>query len=677
MTARVERLAGPVRDFVLGLAPVIDATSAEVTHVQAPRVSSLGYDPVTAASPLRVAWWLAAQWLTAVALEAVDPSATLAETEAWFYGPAASKLPALAPAVGGPVLPAGMGPPEIRALLPYVLDSMSPGTRRHVLRSESHLGDRSSRKKRGVYYTPADVADYMVMRAAPDGPKWTAFDPACGTAVFLRAALAASAADVFGCDIDPFAADMAAFVLVAASVGSEAPSPWAAWHLARLKVAVQDALLLQSGTELDDVQQRSRRRAVESVRLDLTDGAVPEAAPVGPAYRSLGALFPALLEGADVLLSNPPYAKLGDHPALTQLGHVYATYDEKPPTPAANVFPMFVEMGWRLSKERTGSAAFVVPLSLAVNGTAHYRSLRRAIQQRPGSWEFSFFDRTPDALFGDDVKTRNAVAVHHRRDDDSGIAVTGLLRWTSRTRAAFFSTIVPVNVRAQIVEGIPKLGTRAEAALYTRVRGLSGAIGTSLVRAAAVPATAETARQWANTVFVGPTAYNWLSVMRGVEDCVALGHQSESALLAMQFPDASSMSAAYAILSSRLAYWLWRVEGDAFHVTRAFVERLPFALESLDDTTLRRLADVGNELWSTARKRPVVAQNRGRQTVAFPAAPHVSLCDRVDAAVLTAFGLDAASRSFSFREWYRRTVVVDDADTKRSRMLIDSEDLPC
>ena len=76
-----------------------------------------------------------------------------------------------------------------------------------------------------------------------------------------------------------------------------------------------------------------------------------------------------------------------------------------------------------------------------------------------------------------------------------------------------------------------------------------------------------------------------------------------SPLTALRFATSEVADAAYAVLACRLTYWLWRVEGDAFHVQRGFLTRLPFQLGCLDSQTLGALADAGRELWRRSPDR--------------------------------------------------------------------------
>jgi hypothetical protein len=662
MTTRVEAIAQHVRSAVRATALDLKTPGA-YNAVFAPRVTGLGFSVTPDGVSDRAARALVAEWLVGYAVGAISDDASLADAEQWFYGGAALEQ-------FGCDLREQFEVPcsreEAFALLPYVLDALRPGTRRELLRDLGAGPDRRTRKHRGAFYTPADVAAQMTRWVGATRAD-TCLDPTCGTGVFLRAAVCQGDLDptnIFGCDVDPAIVDATAFVVLAAALASgwSCPSPWAGWHLIRLNLATIDSLRLARGA---DEAPAERVREVMSARRDLLGGRVPPPAGEQEPSPMLGELFPLLARGADVILSNPPYAKIGASLRSIDLrGFRSVTWAR--PTAGLRAEALFVEQLWRLTESSSGRGSLVLPLSVASSSRAEFVGLRRAIQEQPGRWAFSFYDRAPDGLFGDDVKTRNSIVVYRASGHDS-LKTTGLQRWTSRTRRRFLETIEPVRIEADIAECIPKLGSPAEAALYAVVRGLYGRLGDDLLvrrtrTASSAPRLFDTQNRGCR-VAVASTAYNWIGVVRDPLQLSVDGHTSENALSRLNFANAEVADAAYAVLSSRIVFWLWRVESDGFHVTSRFLENLPFRVGRVD-RSLPRLSELGRQLWNDVLGRPVRSVNKGRKTVAYP--PNRSpLLDLVDDAVLEAFGLREDAARCDVRGWHENVVVVDFTEHKR------------
>lgn len=672
MTAKVERLARPLRQAVVELAGRVEVTEREFCLVYAPRVAHLGFRLGSSDVRHRTAWALAAQWLVAYSRGAIREDASLAAAEEWFHG-GRDELPRLAPPSGSlPQIAEAASRDEVYALLPYLLDPLAPATRRCVLKDESLLADRLARKAGGVYYTPADLAQLMANSALLPAAR-SCLDPACGSGVFLRAAVAEHGHSLraFGCDTDPVAAELCAFVLLAAAWTHLHPpvAPWATWHIQRTRLATVDSLLLRIGTDVNEVAARARTREVDEVQVGLLDSTVAPPAEEHDSSPWLGTVFPELAEGADVLLTNPPYAALGDHPAAAEIAALCDSFREAQPTAAANVYPVFVEHGWRLTAPGRGRAAIVVPLSLAFSTGRHFRTLRRSMASQPGRWRLSFFDRTPDALFGDDVKTRNAVLVY-AADEQCGVETTEVLRWTSRTRHAFLQRMVHVDLGdSQIDNFIPKVGGEHQASLYRAVRNLPGSLGASVSSTAKLPARLASQAEDEACVYVGPTAYNWLNCARTLRPWRNEVNLAESPLTCLRFTSAETADAAYAVLASRLAFWLWRVEGDAFHVSPRFLKSIPFALESLGKASRQTLAEAGRTLWETVADTPVVSVNKGRRTLGFHAQSAPQQLDTVDAYLLAAFALEEAGGNFDLPGWYETLILVDATERRRFSLV--------
>ncbi len=71
----------------------------------------------------------------------------------------------------------------------------------HVAWGEGRARDVKARKRKGQFFTPPEVVDFMFQLAgAREG--WSAIDPACGDGAFLRGAVEAGCRPVVGVDLD-------------------------------------------------------------------------------------------------------------------------------------------------------------------------------------------------------------------------------------------------------------------------------------------------------------------------------------------------------------------------------------------------------------------------------------------------------------------------------------------
>jgi hypothetical protein len=666
MTSRVEAIARSVRTAVAATASALESPERYLT-VFTPRVSGLGFDVAGDELLDRAARALVAEWLVAYSVGAVSATASLKDAEDWFYG--GQRIERLAPRLP-PLFEAPCTGEEVFALLPYLLDALRPGTRREVLRDTTAAADRRIRKQRGAFYTPADVAAQMAKWVAPEADD-VCLDPTCGTGVFLRAAIAhggLAPSSVFGCDLDPAAIDAATFVVLATALayGWGFHSPWAGWHAVRLNLASLNSLSLELGGE----PATKRLEEVRAVRRQLLSGAIPPPVVAQATSNELGQLFPSLAEGVDIVLSNPPYATIGEH-ARSLDAHQFLSLERVRLTSAIRAEALFSEYLWKLTKPASGRGSLVLPLSVATSTRPEFVGLRRAIKGQSGAWAFSFYDRAPDGLFGDDVKTRNTIVVY-RAGRRSSIRTTPLLKWTSRTRRTFFATVTPTPIKADLVDCIPKLGSPADAQLYAAVRNLPGRLRDDLLVSHSEGPRSQVdffeAVLVRSCVAVAPTAYNWIGVARDPRRLVADGHTSENTLCEVVFRDPEVADAAYAVLASRIVFWLWRVESDGFHVTRRFIQELPFRVGGISRKELLRLAELGRRLWDDVAGRAIWSVNKGRTSVGYPS--HRSpLIDVVDEAVFEAFGLSMLAARCDVRGWHENVVVVDFSEHKRLARL--------
>ena len=651
---------------------------------------------------LQAAWALVSMRIVGRSIGALSADTSLRDAEAWFLGslrPPSRLSDAVVEFAGHEAvkaLEAFAYDDTLRDLLPYVLDAHGPGSRASVMKDPNTQKSRRAKRTGGIFYTPSDVAEYITREVISelgqraDSPR--ILDPACGSGVFLRdvldfAVLHAPSLDrfdfversLYGIDISPLAVETACFVLLHECLSSDyeqrASSPWSLWHRIRCNLCVADALRFQLATPCDN-----RAGPLTSLRATLADTYVPPSrdrldteAATTPFYRgvALGSVFPALTQGADAIVGNPPYATIGPRHDTAFLEQRFASL------PAGNVagsdyFPIFVEMMWRLTRSNRSSSGMVVPLSLACSSRIQMTAVRRAIMGSGGRWRFAFFDREPHGLFGEDVKTRNTIVFRYQDTDEACAATTietgPLRKWTSRQRAQLFNAIdftpLPNN---SIATGIPKLAGDEAVEVFSQLARQPARLREMCAFTSSCRPEDAAFERRDNCVFVSGTAYNFLNAFRPHRSLPPLrAPWSSSKVLALGFATEGEAARAFAILSSRVAYWLWHVTEDGFHVTRAFVMNLPFSDKLFNEPQRDVLARLGTRLWDEVQTQQIVSVNGGRQTVAYR--PHASEClrDQIDALLLGA--LDVVPTFIKYLRAFTRSVVaVDERDETRRR----------
>lgn len=166
-------------------------------------------------------------------------------------------------------------------------------------------------------------------------------------------------------------------------------------------------------------------------------------------------------------------------------------------------------------------------------------------------------------------------------------------------------------------------------------------------------------------VFVAGTAYNFLSIFRPHKSLPPQrAPWSSSKVLALGFGNEEAAARAFAYLGSRIAYWLWHVSEDGFHVTRSFVLDLPLTDGICDARREAALADCGARFWESLQTQQVVSVNGGRQTVTYRPYGSEELRDEVDALLLDALGIEPSFGAY-LRSFAHRVITVDERDPRR------------
>lgn len=540
-------------------------------------------------------------------------------------------------------------------LLPYVLEPHGHITRSELEASEVARATRSTKKSTGVYYTPSDVADFMVSSASkPDdfSGKW--LDPACGTGVFLRAIVrqfqthrVVGTANVlsfvqdklFAIDKSALATDLASLVLLSEclSSASELHPPIFEWQLIKKNIICMDSLRI------------SPQSCTVDMHAEKTECiSIPE-------------LFPTIVDGVfDHIVMNPPYAKIQVDQHIKANWHSYSGVALGG---MADTQLGFTEMLWKFAGQESRSVA-VLPLSIGTNTTKAYKSLREGLLTSVGQKDFLFFDREPQALFGEDIKTRNVVIVRQSGFDvQNSLRTSRLLKWTAPQRTSIFTRNRAVPVDTNLCHSfIPKVGSPGEAKLYkslqaTQVKLTAARYKPALQRMMLEEALSSDLNQ--ETVLISATAYNFINCFYSdALPAIAAQDYSRSPINALVFPRPSDASAAFSILSSRLCFWLWHVEGDGFHLTSDFLQRLPIWAVMRDEGVHRKLVTLGSQLWLEAQRYAVRSINGGKQTYSFHAGHSHSLTLEIDRLLSDALQLGHETSEL-LDEFVRSTVSID------------------
>ncbi len=373
-------------------------------------------------------------------------------------------------------------------------------------------------------------------------------------------------------------------------------------------------------------------------------------------------IFPNIdRQGFDHVVMNPPYSPTCVDKTLQA---TWESFADSSPGSEADAHLAFTEMLWRLTSV-SGGAAAVLPLSIGSNTSKAYVRLRTRLVTSAGTKEFLFFDREPQALFGEDIKTRNLILFRHIESGIQAVRTSRMLKWTAKQRPSIFTRLRLVDISpSQCVQFVPKLGSEAEAQIYSAL-ALSS---TRIAAARAAPQTCRTTLHSAEeadrsvrvrSILVSSTAYNFINCFfaEALPSSPPRPY-SRSPLSSLTCPSEDDALAALAIASSRLAFWLWHVEGDGFHVTSDFLKRLPLWKVFHSQSARTALAEQGRSIWTSAKHTGVGSVNGGRQTYSFYCSFDHPSALQVEELLIREFRLGVNVQR-TMDEFVRRTVSID------------------
>lgn len=391
----------------------------------------------------------------------------------------------------------------------------------HVL---STLNERtSSRRKRGVYYTPKDVVDYIIVNSErlQDSPTTfelldssqpvsslnslflnkTVFDPTCGTGEFLCAAL-----------------ELKLDLLI----GKEAPAV----------NEVENAVSTLFGNDIDN----------NSIILTKLRILLIVLSRFGVSYiRGLSRIMVdnfwnvdfincsnQIRRKFDIIVGNPPYVEDSKTP-------------KKPLEPYGNIYANVLANSKHLLSTK-GVMGYIIPISYV--STPRMKKIRDEISAAFGpQYILSFSDR-PDCLFAG-VHQKLCILICSKKGERAVFTST-YNYWYKEERATLFKQIQTIKNPFCDNGFIPKLGTGTDIGIYRKISGNGTPLNELLVKGA-VP------------LYLNMRAAFWIKVFNlpvpsGEYKCFNIESEDMADLL-------------YCVLNSSLFWWYWIAVSDCWHIT--------------------------------------------------------------------------------------------------------------
>lgn len=528
---------------------------------------------------------------------------------------------------------------EFEILLPYIVEGFE-----YAVADEEEVTGK--KKAKGIYYTPHDVVTYLVdgtlgayLEECTESTSDTntiqrkmrelsILDPACGSGVFLLECLdrlvrfhmafgrdpesiLEMLSPLYGVDISPIAVDSCRFMLtyrLLKHCGLEVV-PHDIWRLVSTNILQADSMFTPARSH----GLYPEHTGQEPYHPDGTTN--PTALPILSGMRSFEHMFPGVFAGGSgfkIIIGNPPYASLNleQRKWLNQLGYASATYPSLP----SNTHMVFIEKMLELADPIHARCSFVVPLSIAYDRGKNMIQLRKLIESTAGEWKFAHFDRSPDSLFGDHVKTRNTILFFNRNPHVKEMYTSQLHRWNSRQRQSLFRNIDYVKLPEEIsAEGIPRIGGKLGLDIYLHFKKLAKLDADTTIRYFVSKAQIEQASMH-NRIYAYGTAYNWIPVFRELPRSWDENGQPyvPSGLWIIQCDSPQSADMLYACLSSRYCYLLWIMLGDGFHFSPSILSKLPFHRDNFTKAQIETLSHLGRKLNYEAQRHVTRSHNAGK-----------------------------------------------------------------
>lgn len=474
------------------------------------------------------------------------------------------------------------------------------------------------KKKNGIYYTPIDVVNFMVSKCIKPVLYRTTqpsiLDCSCGSGVFLIQSLlylentynaehdlntSINLLDkcIWGIDISPVAVDNCKAVLLQYFLDNYKN---ASGQLNKIWRTINKSIVIGDATDLNELLTKNI---------------------------SLPTQF-------DCIVGNPPYVTEGRD---------------------SNLFIPFVDNMINHSSDYSCSA-LILPLSICYSQGTEFVRLRNKIQNDNSTWTFINYDRSPDSLFGDQVKTRNTILFKNNTETTTDIFTSNLQRWTSVNRDSLFTNYDLCNIsEISISKCVPKISHTIEKNVYERIRS-----GTSNLRYLFQDSYSK------YPLIINGTAYNWLCAYDHIPPST---DENQSPYLSgttkvHYLADRESRDFCIAMLSNRIAYWFWSVIGDGFHFNASFLSDFKIGKDTFTKKQYTELCRLGRLYSKQIKKHPTVSYNAGKKIVNYSHWEAMDTIQNIERIIIEAINLTDDFASY-LDQWYFKQVHCNRDNEKR------------
>jgi len=262
--------------------------------------------------------------------------------------------------------------------------------------------------------------------------------------------------------------------------------------------------------------------------------------------------------GFDVIVGNPPYVDY----AKVRGTYTVRDYDTGP---CSNLYAFVTERALKLN-QRPGRTGLILMLNLTF--AEGFSTLRTCLVENGRNLWVSSYDNIPDGLFAGSAKTKSEntnkvvsqrvciVLCDAGKAQQVGFHTTHFLRWNRDYRPCLFPTISYGVGQSAKTPTWPALGSEIATSVFQKLQ---------MSRAKALGRMLSTAGK--EFLQMAATPRYFISAVPE--------ELNRSGLIELRFSGHQDRNAAECVLNSNLFYWVWRVSGDGFHLTRTVIEGFP------------------------------------------------------------------------------------------------------